>query len=190
MSPRKPSDVSAIKTEGSPTKASISKSTTSPSKPKSYEEFTKKVKNMEVLVAVLLSSKKPGTFIDTSQIDWNLVAERLGLSNAKCASTRFGQVKKELMACIEANADTVKKDSDGEAGDGIEVVISPPDTPKSAPTPTTMPSPPKTPKNKVTKPKGRRGRGRPAKAKVVEDVDETKVQEAQEDTTDTELYIE
>lgn len=32
------------------------------------------------------------------QVDWNLVAQEAGYTNAKCASTRFGQMKKKFSA--------------------------------------------------------------------------------------------
>ncbi|KAK6340994.1 hypothetical protein TWF696_009306 [Orbilia brochopaga] len=177
---------SPVKSEGTPTKPSVLKPSTSPLKAKSYDEFTKKGKNMEVLVAVLLSSKKPNTFIDTSNVDWDLVAERLGLKNAKTASTRFGQVKKDLMECMSTEgASPAKNDSDGDSADDTG---SPPDidTPTPMPTPTATPTPPKTPENKVTKPKGRRGR--PPKVKVVEAP--AKMEETTGDTTDTEYEYE
>ncbi|KAK6361698.1 hypothetical protein TWF730_005412 [Orbilia blumenaviensis] len=168
------------------------KSTTlavSPTKDNACEAFAKKGRNVEVLIAVLSCSKRPDAFgLDTSQVDWNLVAQRLGLKNANVASTRFGQVKKELIKCAESmnlmksaaskNNSGSDYGSDGKSEEGdVEV----PETPKKV-----KPGPEpkkKTPRGKaskgVAKSGGGRGRGRPKKvAKVQEEEEEEEEEEA------------
>ncbi|KAF3931795.1 hypothetical protein ABW19_dt0207274 [Dactylella cylindrospora] len=80
-------------------------STPEKTKDKSYASFLNKPASVKILVTVLLSCKNPDAFgIDMSNVDWDLVAQRLNLKNSRVASVRFGQVKKELLECAEAMA--------------------------------------------------------------------------------------
>ncbi|EPS41071.1 hypothetical protein H072_5055 [Dactylellina haptotyla CBS 200.50] len=150
-----------------PTNASV----LSPSKEKPYESFAKKTKSVEVLVTVLLSSKKADAFgLDSAQVDWNLVAHRLSLKSAKVASTRFGQVKKELLDCAAAMNMLSKQHKPSDESEGE---LTPPETPvKAARAPAT---PRRSPK--VTKANTPRRRGRPPKNQKLKQVEEEEAEE-------------
>ncbi|KAF3912012.1 hypothetical protein AA313_de0210369 [Arthrobotrys entomopaga] len=110
--------------------------TPSPVKEKSFDSFAKKTKSVEVLLTVLLSCKRPDAFgVDTSQVDWDLVAQRLDFKNIKTATTRWGQVKKELLECAGAlkitstsNKSEEKENDVHDDGDNDDDT-SPPSTP-------------------------------------------------------------
>ncbi|KAK6351073.1 hypothetical protein TWF718_004246 [Orbilia javanica] len=159
--------------------------TLSPVKDKTCEAFAKKGKNVEVLITVLLSTKRPDAFgLDASQVDWDLVAQRLNLKNAKTASTRFGQVKKELIECAESMNLTNLKTSEASGGDDIKSEdggITPPETPTKV-KPDPEPKKKRSPRGKVAKggAKNGGGRGRGRKAVAVKDEEEEVKPEAEQ----------
>ncbi|KAK6502978.1 hypothetical protein TWF481_008014 [Arthrobotrys musiformis] len=149
--------------------------TLSPAKDKTCDAFAKKGKNVEVLITVLLSTKRPDAFgLDSAQVDWDLVASRLGLKNPKVASVRFGQVKKELIECAEsmnlinsAAGSTTTSGGDAKSEEGEN--LTPPETPvKVKPDPEAKK---RSPRGKVAKgnAKSGTGRGRGKKAAKIKD---------------------
>ncbi|KAK6534351.1 hypothetical protein TWF281_005674 [Arthrobotrys megalospora] len=155
--------------------------TSSPNKDKSCESFAKKGKSVEVLITVLLSTKRPDAF--GLDVDWDLVAQRLSLKNAQSASARYRQVKKELIECAESMnlTSTTTSGGDGdvktEEGD-----VSPPEIPtKVRPDPEPKKRGPKGKGAKGgAKSGGGRGRGRKAaKAKEEEELEPIVEQEGE-----------
>ncbi|KAK6528749.1 hypothetical protein TWF694_003988 [Orbilia ellipsospora] len=103
--------------------------TPSPTKEKSFESFAKKTKSVEVLLTVLLSCKRPDAFgLDNSLVDWDLVCRRLDFKNVRTATTRWGQVKKELLECAGAMKITCTPNKSGGKENDLDDA-SPPETP-------------------------------------------------------------